>query len=161
MIEGMRKAVPGITLRTTFITGFPGETDEEFEEMLSFVKEARFDNLGAFAYSPEPGSGAEPLGDPVPAEVKEERKSRLLAAQQPIAKAKNRERKGKTFDALLEGPCADTDLLLEGRIAAQAPEIDGRLLVNRVPDGWEPRVGEIVRVKVTKSHEYDLVGTVL
>ncbi len=161
MLEGMRAAVPSITIRTTFITGFPGETDSDFEELLAFVKEARLDNLGAFAYSAEPGSGAEPLGDPIPAPLKEERRARLMAAQQPIAKEKNRARKGKTFDALLEGPCAESDLLLEGRIAAQAPEIDGRVLVNEVPEGWTPVAGEIVRVKVTKAHAYDLEARIV
>ncbi len=161
MIEGMRETVPGIAIRTTFITGFPGETDVEFGEMLSFVNEMELENVGVFTYSPEPGSGAEPLGDPVPAEVKEERRAILMDAQRPIAKAKNRARKGKTFDALLEGPCGETDLLLEGRIAAQAPEIDGRLLINEVPDGWTPEIGRLVRVKVTGAHEYDLVGKVL
>jgi ribosomal protein S12 methylthiotransferase len=161
MIEGMRAKVPGIAVRTTFITGFPGETEADFDELVSFVKDTELDNLGVFAYSPEPGSGAEPLGDPIPEELKEERRARLLELQQPIARAKNRARKGRVLEALVEGPCSDSDLLLEGRIAAQAPEIDGRLLINDLPEGAAPPVGRIVRVKVTGAHEYDLVGRVL
>lgn len=160
MLARMRSFVPDVAIRTTFIVGFPGETDEDFAELLSFVKEAAFENVGVFPYSPEPASGAEPLGDPVPEDVKAERRDTLMAAQQPIARARNRARKGKTFDALLEGPSTESDLLLEARIYAQAPEIDGRVLVNDVPEGWTPRVGEIVRVKVTAAHEYDLVGRV-
>ena len=161
MLEDMRARVPEIAIRTTFIVGFPSETEADFEELLSFVNDTELDNLGVFTYSPEPGSGAEPLGDPVPAELKEERRAAVMEAQRAIALGKSRAKKGRTFDALLEGPCDETDLLLEGRLASQAPEIDGRLLINRVPDGWEPRVGEIVRVKVTGAHEYDLVGQVV
>jgi ribosomal protein S12 methylthiotransferase len=161
LFEGMRKKVPHLALRTTFITGYPGENDEDFVEMKEFLEDVRFDNVVVFTYSPEPGSGAEPLGDPVPAEVKEERKALLMEAQQKISLSKNRAKRGKVFDAILEGPSTETDLLLEGRLASQAPEIDGRVLINEVPDGWTPRVGEIVRVKVMEAHEYDVVGTVL
>jgi len=157
----IRRIVPDVALRTTFITGFPGEGEEDFLEMREFLEEVRFDNAGVFTYSPEPGSGAAPLGDPVPAAVKEERKGLLMETQQRISLSKNRAKRGKTFDALLEGPCVDTDLLLEGRLAAQAPEIDGRVLINEVPDGWTPRVGEIVRVRVTEAHPYDLVAQVV
>ncbi|MCE7960030.1 MAG: 30S ribosomal protein S12 methylthiotransferase RimO [Acidobacteria bacterium ACB2] len=161
LVRRMREAVPGIVLRTTFITGFPGETEAEFEELLSFVADAGLDNVGAFTYSPEPGSGAEPLGDPVPQEVKEERKARLLAVQRPVSLAKSRALVGKTVEALLEGPARETDLLLEGRLRGQAPEIDGRLLVNEVPAGWEPRAGCLVKVRVTRAHDYDVVGRVV
>ena len=157
----IREIVPDIALRTTFITGFPGETDEDFLEMREFLETVRFDNAGVFTYSPEPGSGAAPLGDPVPAAVKEERKGLLMETQQGISLSKNRAKRGGTFEVLLEGPCAETDLLLEGRLASQAPEIDGRVLVNEVPDGWVPRVGELVRVEVTAAHPYDLVGRVV
>ena len=157
----IREIVPDIALRTTFITGFPGETDEDFLEMREFLETVRFDNAGVFTYSPEPGSGAAPLGDPVPAAVKEERKGLLMETQQGISLSKNRAKRGGTFEVLLEGPCAETDLLLEGRLASQAPEIDGRVLVNEVPDGWIPRVGELVRVEVTAAHPYDLVGRVV
>ncbi len=159
--EKMRRRLPGISIRSTFLVGFPGEEERDFRELMSFVKDVAFDNLGVFTYSPEPGSGAEPLGDPVPHEIKEERLALLMQLQQGISLSKNRAKRGKTLEMILEGPASDTDLLLEGRLASQAPEIDGRVLVNEVPEGWVPRVGEIVRVEVTGAHPYDLVARVL
>jgi ribosomal protein S12 methylthiotransferase len=161
IFEKIRKRLPDLAIRTTFITGFPGESDGDFFEMKEFLKDVCFDHVGVFTYSSEPGSAAESLGDPVPAAAKEERRAVLMAIQQKISLSRNRARRGKSFDALLEGPCSETDLLLEGRLAAQAPEIDGRLLINEIPDGWRPRVGRIVRVEVTGAHPYDLVGRVL
>ena len=159
--EEVRAIVPDIALRTTFIVGFPGETTGDFLEVREFLEAVRFDNAGVFTYSPEPGSGAEPLGDPVPQEVKEERLAALMQLQQEISLSKNRAKRGKTFEALLEGPSDETEMLLEARLAAQAPEIDGRVLINDVPDGWTPRIGEIVRVTVTEAHPYDLVARVV
>ncbi len=160
-LEGLRARLPELALRTTFIVGFPGETEEDLREIERFLEDIRFDNVGVFSYSSEPGSGAEPLGDPVPSEEKSSREARLMGIQQEISLSKNRAKRGGVFDVLIEGPCSETDLLLEGRLASQAPEIDGRVLVNEVPEGWTPRVGEIVRVKVTEAHPYDLVGRVL
>jgi len=157
----MREAVPGIALRSTFIVGFPSETERDFEELLSFVKEAELDHLGVFPYSPEPGSGAEALGDPVPHEVKAERQAAVMAAQKPISLRKNRALRGKVHEAILEGVSAESDLLLEGRLKRQAPEIDGKLLVNDLPEGFVPRPGAVVKVKVTGAHAYDLVGRVV
>ena len=159
--EEIRKIVPEIALRSTFIVGFPGEKEEDFLEVEEFLEAVRFDNVGVFTYSPEPGSGAAPLGDPIPLEEKLRRNESLMATQQRISLAKNRAKRGKSFEMILEGPSSDTDLLLEGRIAAQAPEIDGRVLVNEVPEGWVPRVGEIVRVTITEAHPYDLVGKIV
>ncbi|HEX7580295.1 MAG TPA: 30S ribosomal protein S12 methylthiotransferase RimO [Thermoanaerobaculia bacterium] len=161
LVERIRKKVPGVTLRTTMIVGFPGETDAAFEELLEFLRDAAFDHLGVFPYSPEPGSGAEPLGDPVPADVKERRRDAVMALQQGISMSRNRAMRGRRFDALLEGPCTETDLLLEGRLASQAPEIDGRLLINDVPEGAAVGAGQVVRVEVTGAHAYDLVGRVV
>jgi ribosomal protein S12 methylthiotransferase len=161
LVRRIRETVPGVTLRTTLIVGFPGETERDFEQLLAFQQEAAFDHLGVFPYSPEPGSGAEPLGDPVPAEEKERRREAVMAAQQGISRERNRAMRRRRFDAILEGPCAETDLLLEGRLASQAPEIDGRLLINDVPEGAEVGAGRIVRVEVTGAHEYDLVGKVV
>lgn len=161
IFEKMMKRLPELAVRTTFITGFPGESDGDFLEMKEFLEDVCFDNVGVFTYSSEPGSGAESLGDPVPAAVKEERRAVLMAIQQKISLSKNRAKRGKVYDALLEGPCSETDHLLEGRLASQAPEIDGRLLVNEFPAGVAPRAGEIVRVEVTGAHPYDLVGRVL
>jgi len=159
--EEIRKAVPEIALRSTFIVGFPGETEEHVREIEDFLESVRFDNLGVFTYSPEPGSGAAAAGDPIPFEEKSSRRDRLMKVQQKIAMGKNRAKRGSSFEMILEGPSSDTDLLLEGRLAAQAPEIDGRVLVNEVPEGWVPRVGEIVRVTITEAHPYDLVGKIV
>jgi ribosomal protein S12 methylthiotransferase len=160
MIAKMRRKVPEIAIRTTFIVGFPGETDEHFRELCEFVREVEFDNLGAFTYSPEPASGAEPLGDPVSAEVKEERRDFLLSLQQPIARKKARAMKGKTVEVLVEGECRETEHLLEGRTAAMAPEIDGRVLINELSD-FPVRAGDFVLAKITEAHTYDLVAKVV
>ncbi len=160
MIGRMRDRVPEIAIRTTFIVGFPGEGDDEFQELCEFVRSVEFDNLGAFTYSPEPGSASEPLGDPVPAPEKERRRDFLLSLQQPIARKKSRALKGKVVEAIVEGPCEESDDLLEGRLRSQAPEIDGRLLINDT-GGRDVRPGEIVRVRITQTHAYDLVGSVV
>ena len=161
LFASMRAAVPGIALRSTFIVGFPAETERDFEELLAFVKAAELDHLGVFPYSPEPGSGAEALGDPVPEGVKAERQAAVMAAQKKISLRKNRALKGKVHEAILEGVSSESDLLLEGRLKRQAPEIDGKLLVNDLPEGFVPRPGAVVRVKVTGAHDYDLVGRVV
>jgi ribosomal protein S12 methylthiotransferase len=160
LIAKMRRLVPGLALRTTVIVGFPGEGDEEFAELCQFVRETGFDNLGVFCYSAEPGAASEPLGDPVPAELKKERREFLLSLQQPIARAKIRSFCGRQLDVLVEGACRETEDLLEGRTAGQAPEIDGRVLINDI-GGRAVRPGEIVPVEITESHVYDMVGRVV
>jgi ribosomal protein S12 methylthiotransferase len=159
MIGKMRAMVPGIAIRTTFIVGFPAEGEEEFRELCEFVREIEFDNLGVFTYSLEPGSSAERLGDSVAAEEKERRRDLLLALQQPIARRKSRSLRGRLVEALIEGPCPETEHLLEGRLRSQAPEIDGRLLINDT-GGRSVRPGEIVSVRITETYEYDLVGRI-
>jgi ribosomal protein S12 methylthiotransferase len=160
MIDRMREAVPDIAIRTTFIVGFPGEGEAEFRELCEFVRSAEFDNLGAFTYSPEPGSGSESLGDPVGAEEKQRRKDFLLSLQRPIALRKNRALRGRTVEAIVEGPCEETEHLLEGRLRSQAPEIDGRLLINDT-GGREVGPGAIVRVLISDAYDYDLVGGIV
>jgi ribosomal protein S12 methylthiotransferase len=157
MIGRMRELVPPIAIRTTFIVGFPGEGEAEFQELCEFVLRAEFDNLGAFTYSPEPGSGSEALGDPVPAQEKERRRDFLLSLQQPIARGKLRTLRGRTVEAIVEGPSEETEYLLEGRLKSQAPEIDGRLLITDAGDRTL-KPGDIVSVKIEKTFEYDLVG---
>jgi ribosomal protein S12 methylthiotransferase len=160
LLERMRVTVPGIAVRTTFIVGFPGEGEAEFRELCEFVRSAEFDNLGAFTYSPEPGSGSEPLGDPVEAEEKDRRRDFLLSLQRPIALRKNRALRGRTVEAIVEGPCEETEHLLEGRLRSQAPEIDGRLLINDT-GGRDVATGDIVRVRISEAHDYDLVGGIV
>jgi ribosomal protein S12 methylthiotransferase len=159
MVDRMRELVPGIAIRTTFIVGFPGEGDAEFGELCEFVRGAELDNVGAFTYSPEPGSGSEPLGDPVPPEEKERRKEFLLSLQQPIARRRLRSLRGRTVEAIVEGPSDEHEYLLEGRLRSQAPEIDGRLLITDT-GGRNLAPGDIVSVRVEKTFDYDVTGTV-
>jgi ribosomal protein S12 methylthiotransferase len=152
-IETMRRAMPGLALRTTFIVGYPGESEAEFETLLDFVNEIRFDRLGVFTFSFEPGTASEPLGDPVPARVKEERRGRLMSAQQAISLQKNQAFIGKTLPVLIEG---QGDGLSLGRSYRDAPEIDGMVIV----EGKAP-VGALVPVIITGAMEYDLSGKVV
>lgn len=149
-IEKLRSAMPKIAIRTTFLVGYPGETENEFQALLDFVEEMRFDRLGVFTYSHEEGTPAAALEDDVPSEVKEERRERLMAAQQPISLAKNQAQVGQTLDVLIEGQ--DQGLSV-GRSYRDAPEVDGLVLVQD-----ELPIGEIVAVRITSALEYDLVG---
>ena len=160
LVARMREIVPDLAIRTTFIVGFPGEGEAEFRELCEFVRAAELDNVGVFTYSPEPGSGSEPLGDPVPAGEKERRRKFLLSLQRPIARKKSRASRGKVLEAIVEGPCEETEHLLEGRVRSQAPEIDGRLLINDT-GGRDVRPGDIVNVRISQTHEYDLVGAIV
>lgn len=160
-IEKMRRVVPGITLRTTFIVGFPGETDRDFEELCDFVTEAEFDWLGAFGYSDQEGAKAHALGAKVPEREIERRRKKLMQIQRQISKKKKRSLVGKEFDLLLEGPSEETDLLWEGRTAMHAPEIDGKVFINDAPDGIELRSGDFHRCRITKAHDYDLQASIL
>ena len=157
LLERARELAPDIFLRTTFIVGFPGETEEHFEHLLDFVRQSRFDHLGAFVYSAEPGTPAAGLADPVPPAVARRRHRRLLAAQKPIALARRKALVGRTFDVLVEGVSPETEHLLEGRHHGMAPEIDGRLLIN---DGSAP-AGSFARVEITDAFASDLVGRVV
>ena len=151
-LEKMRRKLPDLALRTTFIVGYPGETEEEFQALLDFVEEIRFDRVGAFPFSFEPGTTSEPLGDPVPAEVKQERYERLMALQQGISLAANQAQVGKTLDVLVEG---EGDGISIGRTYRDAPEIDGMVVI----EGVAP-VGEIVPVRINGAMAYDLSGVV-
>jgi ribosomal protein S12 methylthiotransferase len=157
LLERARELVPGIFLRSTFIVGFPGETEERFERLLSFVEGARFDHLGAFVYSPEPGTPGADLPGRVPRGVARRRHARLLEAQRPISLESRRRLVGQTLEALVEGVCAETEHLLQGRHRGMGPEMDGRLLLN---DGFAPP-GSLVQVEVTEAHPDDLVGRIV
>ena len=156
LLEKVRRLVPGIALRSNFIVGFPGEDEAAFGELKAFVQEARFDHVGVFTYSPEEGTAAFALGDPVPQRTKEARKRRLLELQQKIAREKNQAFVGRTIEVLVEGAHEETDLIVKGRHQGQAPDIDGNVLL---VDGT-PRVNTIQHVRIMKAHAYDLIGEV-
>jgi len=149
-VQSLRQAMPDIALRTSFIVGFPGETEEEFEALLDFVEEMAFDRMGVFTYSREAGTRAADLPDQVPDEVKEEHYQRLMELQQGISLAKNQQMVGRTLDVLVEG---SGDGLGVGRCYRDAPEVDGLVLVKE-----EVPLGEMVPVRITGAMEYDLIG---
>lgn len=164
-IEKLRSAMPNIALRTTFIVGFPGETDAEFEGLLDFVEAIAFDKVGAFTFSPEPGTPAADLPDPVPPELQQERYDRLMEAQQPLSLRANQAQVGKMLEILIEGEgeiVADdaqgdenAQPLLLGRSYRDAPEVDGLVLV---PGVSGVPAGEMIEVHINGAMEYDLVG---
>ena len=158
MLERIRLAIPGVTLRTTMIVGFPGETEADFAALLEFVEAAQFNHLGVFLYSNEETSGAWQLPDQVPAAVARKRQRRLMAAQRRISRRGLRRRVGSLFPVLVEGRSEETDLLFRGRLESQAPEIDGHILINDFA-GMEPRPGEFRWATITASSDYDLVAT--
>ncbi len=149
-LEKMRSKIPHLNIRTTFIVGYPGETEEEFAALEEFVRTMKFDRAGAFQFSFEPGTSSEPLGDPIPPEVKEERYARLMELQQGISLQANQAQVGKTLDVLVEG--FDSGLSV-GRSYRDAPEIDGYVFVE-----GELKIGEIAPVRITGAMAYDLTG---
>src|SRR6187399_1205424 len=161
LIARVREGVPGIAIRTTFITGFPGETAEDFEELMQFVQNCRFDNLGVFTYSDEEGTPAFDLPDKVYPKLAKQRRNRLMKEQAKISKQLNRSRIGNTYPVIFEGLAQESDLLFQGRLQGQAQEIDGYILINDIPDNLDPRIGEIYNVRITEAHEYDLVGEIV
>jgi ribosomal protein S12 methylthiotransferase len=161
LITRVRKAVPGITIRTTFITGFPGETEEDFEELLKFVRNCEFDNVGVFTYSDEEGTPAYDLPNKVAPEIAEERRDRLMTEQAKISKRNNKSKIGKTYKVMFEGIAEESDLLWQGRLEGQAQEIDGHILINDAPEDFLPISGKLVNVKITEAHNYDLVGEIV
>jgi ribosomal protein S12 methylthiotransferase len=157
LLEQARQLVPGIFLRTTFIVGFPGESEEHFEHLLDFVGRLEFDHLGAFVYSAEEGTPGAALDGAVPRAVAKRRWRRLLARQKPIALRRRRALVGKVLPVLVEGVSSESEHLLAGRHAGMAPEIDGRLLIN---DGVAP-AGTIVEVEITDAFPSDLIGRIV
>jgi len=161
LIRRVREKVPGITIRTTFITGFPGETEEDFEELMAFVRNCRFDNLGVFTYSDEEGTPAYDLPNKVDPKIAKQRRSRLMKEQAKISKQLNKSKIGNTYKVLFEGISQESDLLFQGRLQGQTQDIDGYILINDMPQDLEPRMGHIYDVKITAAHEYDLVGEIV
>jgi len=160
-IDKMRRAIPDLTLRTSFIVGFPGETENDFEQLCQFVRDAQFDWLGVFGYSDEEGAKAFELSDKVPAREIERRRKKLMSIQKQISRKKKRALIGRQFDVLLEGPSDETDLLWQGRTAMHAPEIDGTVYVNDFGDHEDAREGEFYGCEITEAHEYDVVARLL
>ncbi|MCG6879580.1 MAG: 30S ribosomal protein S12 methylthiotransferase RimO [Deltaproteobacteria bacterium] len=146
-----------IYIRTSLMVGYPGETEEMFESLCDFVKMARFDHLGVFVFSPEEGTSAFRLPDPVDHEIALERQKHLMNLQAGISKSLNQAKVREVLPVLIEGESSETDLLLEGRTAGMAPDVDSRVLINE----GEGRAGEIMPVLITEAHEYDLVGRIL
>ena len=161
LIRRVREKVPGITIRTTFITGFPGETEEDFEELMTFVRNCEFDNVGVFAYSDEEGTPAFNLPNKVDAKTAKRRRAALMKEQAKISKRKNKAMVGKTFKVLFEGVSRESDLLFQGRLEGQAQEIDGHVLINDVPEDFKPRVGEFYKAEVTQALDYDLICRII
>ena len=160
-IEKMRREISGVTLRTSFIVGFPGETEKEFDELCGFVKEAEFDWMGTFGYSDQEGAGAFHQDKKLAAREIESRRKTLMSIQKKISRTKKKALIGREFDLLLEGTSTESDLLLEGRTAMHAPEIDGKVFVNDYPEGNEPKEGEFYRCRITAAHDYDLVAEIV
>lgn len=156
-LMNIREAIPEAVIRTQFIVGFPGETNEQFEELLAFVAEQQFDRVGCFKYSPEENTPGGKMTNQIDDETKQYRHDALMEIQQNISREKHQAFVGKTIDVLVEGFSEETDLLLQGRFWGQAPDIDGVVLIN---DG-EAKVGDMVKVMVTESMEYDLLGEIV
>ena len=161
LIERVRSKVPNIAVRTTFITGFPGETDADFDELLTLVRNVEFDRVGVFTYSDEEGTSAFELGEKVDPKVAKRRRDILMKEQARISRRRNKARIGETVRVLFEGDSAETDLLWQGRMETQAPDIDGCVLINDAPDSFVPVRGALVQVLITSAQEYDLVGRIV
>ena len=157
LITRIRRRKREMSIRTTLMVGFPGETEHLFQQMREFVEAAEFEHLGVFAFSPEKGTPAARLTSLVDPEIAEDRRAELMAAQARISRKKNRKMVGKVFPVLMEGPCPETDLLLCGRTAGMAPEVDSRVLINE----GVGNLGEIMPVRITEAHDYDLVGEIV
>ena len=160
LVGHIREQVLGVTMRTSMIAGYPGETEEEFNELCRFVEEMQFDRLGTFTYSDEEGTASQLLDQKLSARVINSRRSRLMQIQARISKKKNRQHLGKRYPLLVEGESAESDLLWQGRLESQAPRIDGVVLINDV-EGDAPNLGDFRSVEITQTLDYDLVGKLI
>jgi ribosomal protein S12 methylthiotransferase len=166
LLERMRKTIPGVSLRTSFIVGFPGETEADFKELCDFVKAAKLDWMGVFEYSDVDNAESYALSEKVDAEAIADRRNRLMAIQKKVSRenlrAKYGAKKRETYVALVEGPSKDNPLVWEARLEGMAPEIDGKLYLTDIelPSGEVAEAGDVVCVQITKSDAYDLIGHV-
>ncbi|WP_374021197.1 30S ribosomal protein S12 methylthiotransferase RimO [Bdellovibrio bacteriovorus] len=156
-LMNIREHIPEAVIRTQFIVGFPGETQEQFEELLQFVAEQQFDRVGCFKYSPEENTPGGRMENQIDEETKQYRHDALMEIQQNISREKHADFVGKTIDVIVEGFSEETDLLLQGRFWGQAPDIDGVVLINE----GDAQVGDMVKVHITDSMEYDLLGGIV
>jgi ribosomal protein S12 methylthiotransferase len=159
-IERIRKAIPGATLRTTMIVGFPGESDQDFEVLADFCRDMEFERLGVFSYSDEENTTAFNLGEKIPSRIAERRRRQLMTQQLKIARRNHRKLVGREWPALIEGTARENDLLLQGRLESQAPEIDGVCLINDSEAG-AVQAGEFRTVRITRALDHDLLATVV
>ncbi len=162
LIARIRERVPGVALRTTFIVGYPGETQADFEVLLDFCAAQAFDWVGVFTYSDEEGTPAFDLPDKVPSRTAEARRAKLMRLQARLSKQRLKQFKRRVVEVLFEGPSDDSDLIWQGRLSTQAPGIDGRVLITDAPEGYTPpQPGDLVPVEITATHTYDLVGRIV
>ena len=157
LLARIRSRVPGVALRTTFIVGFPGESEDDLGELHEFVSDHAFDHLGVFTYSHEEGTSAHALDDDVPARTKTARRNRLMGLQKRLVARRNRGRVGERVRAVVDGPSADHELILRARLASQAPEIDASVYLTECdPSGY--RAGDFVEVEIVGARDYDLIA---
>ncbi|MBX7231779.1 MAG: 30S ribosomal protein S12 methylthiotransferase RimO [Bdellovibrionales bacterium] len=156
VLQQIRTTLPDAVIRTQFIVGFPGETEEQFQELLSFVQEQQLDRVGCFIYSPEENTKAGIMPDQIDLKTKQRRHDELMEVQMQISRKRHKNQIGKEFEVLVEGYSEETELLLVGRNSQQAPEIDGVTYINE----GSAKIGDLVKVTVTDSHDYDLVGKI-
>jgi ribosomal protein S12 methylthiotransferase len=167
LLERMRKTIPGVSLRTSFIVGFPGETEGDFKELCDFVRTAKLDWMGVFEYSDVDNAESYSLNDKIDAKTITDRRNRLMAIQKKVSRenlrAKYGAKKRETHVALVEGPSKDSPLVWEARLEGMAPEIDGKFYLTDIelPNGEVAEAGDVVRVQITKSDAYDLIGRVV
>lgn len=157
VLNKIRTAIPEAVIRTQFIVGFPGETDEEFQELLTFIKEQEFDRVGCFTYSPQDGTPGGKMDNQIDEETKQARYHELMTAQMEISRKKHQRFVGQKVQVIVDGESEETELLLQGRMSTQAPGIDGVVLINE----GHAEVGEMVTVEITESHDYDLIGRIV
>jgi ribosomal protein S12 methylthiotransferase len=160
LLQRIRDRVPGVTLRTTFIVGFPGETDEEFAELEQFVEDTRFDHVGVFTYSHEEGTRAFATEDDVPARVKRQRRDGLMSQQRRIVERTAATRIGQEVDVLIDGPSAEHELVLQGRLEGQAPDIDAVVYLSDC-DPTAFGAGDLIRARIVAARGYDFVAEVV
>ena len=156
-LNRIRDEIPEAVIRTQFIVGFPSEQPDEFEELVDFIKQQKFDRVGCFIYSPEEGTKGGSMAEQIDEETKQLRHNRLMSVQNKISQKKQKAWVGRTVPVLVEGLSEESELLLQGRTSQQAPDIDGVVLIN---DG-QAKIGDLVEVKITEAHDYDLVGHIV